>query len=292
MTNTSEADFLHHTVDLPWMTIWASINGILLFLASLFNGWNLLSLLFFTRSGGCTTGHVLLGVLFINDFFSSAIFYPGVTTNIVYGNTGLWHERWFCQLMSFGGTLTALCSSFSISQIAIFRVFMTVKRRCPPYKIEAQKKRIAAILVISTYILGFIVPSLSYIPAGNREIDPPYGFCGSEPYRQTRVIQVVKLTSWVFIPTIITASCYWFVYGVAREMRQDKQPRSVVSLRRLMIRIRWMVVLKTIAHYPVALFYLVRHDESPHPTANLIVITVHFCSALFDAVSFSCVTFV
>ena len=106
------------------------------------------------------------------------------------------------------------------------------------------------------------------------------------------IIKLAKLTSWVFFPTMITAICYGFVYGIARETRRENQPRSVARLRRLLIRIRWMVVLKTIAHYPVALFYLVRHDESPHPTANLIVITVHFCSALFDAVSFSCVTFV
>lgn len=284
MTNSSESDYLHHAVQVPFMVMWASLTGSLLAVASICNAWNLVCLLFFVYSGRCTTAHVLSGVLFLNDFFSSTVFYPGIVINILRGNQGLWQERWFCQLISFGGTLSAVCSSMSNTQIAVFRVYMAYMRHCPAYKIRAQKKHVAAILVAFTYFLSALVPSISYLPAGTREIDPPYGFCGLEPHKQDGAIKLVRLISWVFAPTTVTSVCYWMVYRMLRETKRDKQARSSARLRRLFIRIRWMVLLKILAHYPVALFYLIRADESPKPTINLIVLTLHFCSPLFNAV--------
>ncbi|GAU91460.1 hypothetical protein RvY_03708 [Ramazzottius varieornatus] len=191
MTNSSESDYLHHAVQLPFMVMWATLTGSLLAVASICNAWNLVCLVFFVYSGRCTTAHVLSGVLFLNDFFSSTVFYPGIVINILRGNQGLWRERWFCQLISFGGTLSAVCSSMSNTQIAVFRVYMAYMRHCPAYKIRAQKKHVAAILVAFTYFLSALVPSISYLPAGTREIDPPYGFCGLEPHRQDGAIKLV-----------------------------------------------------------------------------------------------------
>ncbi|GAV08167.1 hypothetical protein RvY_17899 [Ramazzottius varieornatus] len=239
MSNTSEADFLHHTVEPNLKALWVSLTGLLLVTATICNGWNLLCPTLFTCGGQSTTGHVLLGVLILNDLISSTTFYPAIVANIAYGSTSLWRIRCFSQVISFGGTLTAIHPSIITNQNAISRVYVVLNRRRPAYKMVLQKKSFAALLVASAFFISCLIPSISYMPPGSREIDHPYGFCGIEPYKQHRVIQF-KLGAWVFVPTIFTSVSYCLIHG---RMRSENQVRSMARMSQLSVKILWMAVL-------------------------------------------------
>lgn len=68
-------------------------------------------------------------------------------------------------------------------------------------------------------------------------------------------------------------------------LMNNKQRKEVRRLRRLARRIIWMVVIKVVAQYPIALFYLLKSHDNPRPMTNLFVLLMHFSSALFNSVS-------
>lgn len=68
-------------------------------------------------------------------------------------------------------------------------------------------------------------------------------------------------------------------------LMKNKQRKEMRRLRSLARRIVWMVVMELFAHYPIALFYLLRSDDNPRPMTNLLVLVMHFSVAFFNSVS-------
>ena len=149
--------------------------------------------------------------------------------------------------------------------------------------------------------------TLAYMVEGSREIDPPYGFCGRDPYSRTFTVQLVKMVTWAFLPTLITVIFHCKIYRLLqmetnRQLRRgaDKQRRVLTSssadllnrsqrkvVRRMRIlehRIVAIIILKCLGHYPIAFFYLMKKEEQPEPVTNLIVLLIHFSSTVFNAV--------
>lgn len=68
-------------------------------------------------------------------------------------------------------------------------------------------------------------------------------------------------------------------------LMNNRQQKEMRRLRRLARRIVWMIVMDLAAHYPIALFYLLRSSENPRPVTNLFVLLLHISSAFFNSVS-------
>ncbi|GAU94533.1 hypothetical protein RvY_06289 [Ramazzottius varieornatus] len=113
------------------------------------------------------------------------------------------------------------------------------------------------------------------------------------------------MTTWAFVPTVVTATCYVVTHRLLHqhtnirfaEYRErhhlhsnasahvdQSLQRAVQRMKCLSHRIIVMIILKFSVHYPIAFFYLLRTEDDLKPLTNLIVLSLHFSSTLFNAV--------
>lgn len=188
--------------------------------------------------------------------------------------------------------------------MAILRVYTAFHRRLSALILHRKVKKFLGLLLSFIHLSSFLASASAYVTSGRGEIDPPYDLCGHDPYddRHNHGAQIVKMTAWAFLPTVVTAVCYGQVHRLLRKENNARSARDFAHQRRqrcasssspqrevqclqvLSYRLVVMILLKFVVHYPIAFFYLLRSGEASKPGIHLLVLTLHFSSTFFNAV--------
>ncbi|GAU94529.1 hypothetical protein RvY_06287-2 [Ramazzottius varieornatus] len=303
-TSQSEAMFIHNAVTGEALCSWAVSTLLLMIISSVLNTWNLLALLAHQRRRPWTSWYVLLAHLYVIDLFCSSILYTSNVANISFPYWVIWDDRVFCQIIGFICTYSAICSSTSICAMAILRVYTAFHRRLSALILHRKVRKFLVLLFAFIHLISFLASASAYVTSSRGEIDPPYDLCGHDPYDDSHSYgaQIVKMTAWAFLPTVVTAVCYGQVHRLLRKEKNSRSQRDSAQQRRqrsappsspqrevqclqvLSYRLVVMILLKVVVHYPIAFFYLLRSGEASKPGIHLLVLTLHFSSTFFNAV--------
>ncbi|GAU94530.1 hypothetical protein RvY_06287-4 [Ramazzottius varieornatus] len=170
--------------------------------------------------------------------------------------------------------------------MAILRVYTAFHRRLSALILHRKVRKFLVLLFAFIHLISFLASASAYVTSSRGEIDPPYDLCGHDPYDDSHSYgaQIVKMTAWAFLPTVVTAVCYGQVHRLLRKEKNSRSQRDSAQQRRQRSAPPSSPQREVVVHYPIAFFYLLRSGEASKPGIHLLVLTLHFSSTFFNAI--------